>query len=75
MIQTVEAIIDAQGNVHLLQPVKVSGERRALVTILDEVPAIENGSDKDAKYPLRGTPIQFIDPTKPVAVEEWEALQ
>ena len=26
-------------------------------------------------YPLRGTIIQFIDPTSPVAADDWEALQ
>jgi len=36
MIQTVEAIIDAHGNVRLLGKVSVTGSQRALVTILDE---------------------------------------
>ncbi len=36
---TLEAIIDEQGNVRLLEPIKVSTRRRALVTILDEEPA------------------------------------
>lgn len=39
MIQTVEALIDEQGGVHLLEPVNLTAARRALVTILDEVPA------------------------------------
>ncbi len=38
MIQTVEAIIDEQGLVRLVEPVKISGTHRALVTILDEPP-------------------------------------
>ncbi len=36
MIQTVEAVIDEQGNVRLLEPVHLSAARRALVTILEE---------------------------------------
>lgn len=36
MIRTVEALIDEQGNVHLLEPVPLGAARRALVTILDE---------------------------------------
>jgi hypothetical protein len=36
MIQTVEAVVDAQGRVRLLGPVQVDGPRRALVTVLDE---------------------------------------
>ena len=38
MIKTFEAIIDQDGRVHLLEDVKLSASRRALVTILDEAP-------------------------------------
>jgi hypothetical protein len=38
MIKTVEAVIDEQGNVRLLEPVHPGQPRRALVTILDEQP-------------------------------------
>ncbi len=38
MKQIVEAIIDEQGHVRLVEPVKVKGVHRALVTILDEAP-------------------------------------
>jgi hypothetical protein len=27
------------------------------------------------RYPLRGTPIRYIDPTEPVAQADWEAAQ
>jgi hypothetical protein len=36
MLRTVEAVIDAQGQVHLLEPISLTGSRRALVTILEE---------------------------------------
>ena len=36
MIRTVEAVIDEQGNVRLLEPVPLAGARRALVMILEE---------------------------------------
>lgn len=39
-MHTVEAIIDEKGAVHLVEPIKVSVVRRALVTILDEEPAV-----------------------------------
>jgi hypothetical protein len=39
MIQTVEAVIDEQGKVQLLEAVRLAGPRRALVTILDEGPS------------------------------------
>jgi len=36
MLTTVEAVIDEQGNVKILQPVSFQGARRALVVVLDE---------------------------------------
>jgi hypothetical protein len=38
MIKTVEAVIDEQGNVSLLEPIRLPAVRRALVTILEEAP-------------------------------------
>jgi hypothetical protein len=38
MLRTVEAVIDAQGHVQVLEPVSLPGARRALVTILEEEP-------------------------------------
>ena len=38
MIRTVEAVIDEQGGVHLLEPLRLGSIRRALVTILEESP-------------------------------------
>jgi hypothetical protein len=38
MLRTVEAVIDVQGQVHLLEPISPAGARRALVTILEEEP-------------------------------------
>lgn len=38
MIRTIEAVIDSQGNVRLLEKVQLPGPRRALVTILDDAP-------------------------------------
>ncbi len=36
MLQTVEALIDKNGKVHLLESLQFTRPRRALVTILDE---------------------------------------
>ena len=36
MIKTIEAVVDDQGKVRLLQPVHLGSSRRALVVILDE---------------------------------------
>jgi len=40
MIKTVEAVIGKDGTVRLLEAVPLPGPRRALVTILDEEPAV-----------------------------------
>jgi len=37
--------------------------------------ATESRSSQDKRYPLRGTPIRFDDPTMPVAESDWEALR
>jgi hypothetical protein len=42
MIQTIEAIVDQDGHVQLLEFVKLPSSRRALVTILEEEPTVEN---------------------------------
>jgi hypothetical protein len=45
MPMTVEALIDKEGTVWLLEPVPLKGPRRALVVILDEEPAaLPNGT-------------------------------
>ena len=41
MIRTVEAIIDEQGHIRLLEAVRINGQHRALVTILDEQPSLD----------------------------------
>ena len=38
MIQTVEAVVDPNGNVRLLEDIRLTGPRRALLTILDDAP-------------------------------------
>jgi len=40
MIRTVEATIDEQGNVKLLEPVKLPAARKAFVTILEDTPSV-----------------------------------
>ena len=38
MSQTIEAVINQDGKVHLLKSIRLEEARRALVTILDEAP-------------------------------------
>ncbi len=48
MLQTVEAEIDAHGNIRLLEPLPVTTPRRVLVTLLAESASAENGSEAAA---------------------------
>ena len=42
MIRAVEAIVDERGQVRLLETVELEGARRAIVTILDDEPAVHS---------------------------------
>lgn len=43
-MKTVEAIIETNGNVRLVEPIHVSSPRRALVTILEEEPMVHDAA-------------------------------
>ena len=40
-MRTIEAVIDEQGRVRLLEPLEAGGPRRALVVLLDEAGALD----------------------------------
>ena len=67
MIQTVEAVIDENGEVHLTETVHVSSPRRALVTILEEpAPLSETALLSEAA---------LADWNRPEEDEAWSHLQ
>lgn len=68
MIQTIEAVIDTEGRIRLLEDVRLSGERRALVTILDE-PA------KASETALLTEPVLAKDWNRPEEDAAWSHLQ
>ena len=70
MIKTVEAIIDEQGNVRLLERVRPAGARRALVTILEESP-----SEGVAESALLSEEVLAEDWNLPEEDEAWSHLQ
>ena len=43
-MKTVEAIIETNGEVHLVEPLQMPTPRRALVTILEEAPAVHDAA-------------------------------
>ena len=70
MIQTVEAVIDEEGRVRLLEDVRLPEARRALVTILEEAPAA--GVSETA---LLSEQALAEDWNRPEEDEAWSHLQ
>jgi hypothetical protein len=70
MIRTVEAVIDEQGRVRLLEPVHPPTVRRALVTILEEQPV-----ERAAEGALLSEPALAEDWNRPEEDEAWAPLQ
>jgi hypothetical protein len=70
MIRTVEAIIDEEGHVRLLEPVHLDEACRALVTILEELPS--TGVSETA---LLSEEVLGEDWTRPEEDEAWSHLQ
>lgn len=69
MIQTVEAIVDADGRVRLLGQVQISGPRRALVTVLEEPAAVPGEAALLAQAALAA------DWSRPEEDAAWSHLQ
>lgn len=69
MIQTVEAVIDANGQVRLLGAVIVGAPRRALVTVLEEPAAVPGESALLAEAALAE------DWSRPEEEAAWSYLQ
>jgi hypothetical protein len=70
MIQTVEAIIDPDGKVLLLEPIQLKEPRRALVTILEDEPA-----SKVPETALLSEQSLAEDWNRPEEDEAWSHLQ
>jgi hypothetical protein len=70
MVQTVEAMIDAQGHVQLFAPIPPGKPRRAFVTILEEVP--QEGLNEVA---LLSEPALAEDWNRPEEDAAWSYLQ
>ena len=70
MIQTIEAIIDENGKVHLLESVHLPKARRALVTILEDEPMTEV-----SETALLSEQALAEDWNRPEEDEAWSHLQ
>lgn len=69
MIQTVEAIIEADGRVRLLGDVSIDGPRRALVTVLEE------RATDPGEAALLAEPALSADWSRPEEDAAWSHLQ
>lgn len=69
MLRTIEAVVEADGRVRLLEPVDVQVPRRALLTILDE-PA-----DEAANLSALLSEAALEDWNRPEEDEAWHHLQ
>lgn len=68
MLKSVEAIVDAEGHVKLLEKIKIKGTHKAVVTILDDI--IE---EKNITALLTESSLQ--DWNRPEEDEAWKDLQ
>jgi hypothetical protein len=66
----IETTVGAHGEVRLTELPFHAGEVVEIIVL--PRPA---GSTAAIKFPLRGTPIEYHQPTEPVAVDDWEAIR
>lgn len=64
-----ETTLEEDGKIVLHNLPLTAGETVEVIILVQPHP-----SSRTNKYPLHGTPITYIDPTEPVALEDWEAL-
>jgi len=69
MLRTIEAVIDEQNNVRLLEPIQLPGARRAFIIVLDE-PAFDI-----PETALLSEPVLAEDWNRPEEDAAWSYLQ
>ncbi|MBK9053772.1 MAG: hypothetical protein IPL78_23565 [Chloroflexi bacterium] len=69
MLQTYEGVIDKDGTLHLLEPIKLPKRRRIIITILDEEPIAEL-----TNLALLSEPALARDWERPEEDEAWSHL-
>lgn len=70
MPRTLEAVVDQSGNVRLLEDIRLAGVHRALVTILEETPALQV-----SETALLSEPALAVDWNRPEEDAAWSHLQ
>jgi hypothetical protein len=70
MPRTIEGVIDREGNIRLLEPIRVPTLRRVLVIVLDDEPLL-----KVSETALLSEPALAEDWNRPEEDEAWSHLQ
>lgn len=70
MLRTIEAVVDESGRVHLLEDVRLPEAHRALVTILEDRPAL-----RPSEASILSEPALARDWMRPEEDEAWSHLQ
>ena len=66
----VETIVQTDGTLTVRDLPLQAGEAVEVIILVSHLVA-----EKQNKYPLRGTPYNYIKPLEPVGEEDWEALK
>lgn len=66
MLQTYEGVVDKDGSLHLLEPIKLPKRRRSIITILNEEPMAEL-----TNLALLSEPVLARDWERPEENEAW----
>ena len=75
MNQTIEAVIDEQGRVRLLEAIQLPGPRRALVTVLEEAPHLSVEEASAHETAILGEAALAEDWNRPEEDAAWAYLQ
>jgi hypothetical protein len=74
MLQTFRGIIDKNGKVRILEPVKLPASRQVIITILDEEPADSLSGDEQINLALLSEAALARDWERPEEDEAWSHL-
>jgi hypothetical protein len=66
----VETILQQDGTLTLSNLPLRAGETVEVIVLVQSPVTVER-----QRYPLRGMPVRYVDPTEPVAQADWEAAQ
>ena len=69
-VHRVETVLNQDGTLNLIDLPFRAGDAVEII-----ISPRQNKSVEEKRYPLHGTQIEYIDPTDPVAEEDWSAIK